>query len=133
VIIADPDMNEVRDITEKRDKVLRQRHAAIEAARKSKNIGILISRKAGQKREREALRVAQMMSDAGFETTAVEMDLVTQNKLDSFGLGAWVSTACPRLAIDDAASFSVPLLTVTEAEILAGKRAWDNYVFDEIV
>jgi 2-(3-amino-3-carboxypropyl)histidine synthase len=133
VLIADPVSGEVRDIAELKDRLLRQRHAAIEKARQSRNIGILLSTKQGQRRERAALRIRDMLTAAGFGTTLVELDLVTPQKLEAFGLDAWVSTACPRLAIDDHAAFSMPVLTVTEAEILAGKRSWDDYIFDEIV
>ena len=133
VIIADPERTEIRDISEFKDRVLRQRHAAIETAKQAKNIGILVSRMSGQKREKDAHHLSAILTAAGFETFIFEMGLITQAKLDAFGMDAWVSTACPRLAIDDHAAFSKPILTVTEAEILSGKRVWDNYIFDEIV
>jgi len=133
VIIADPNNNEVRDISEVRDRLLRQRHAAIEKARESVRFGILLSEKTGQRREKMARYVSQIISDAGLEPVMVEMDLITPQKLDAFGLDAWVSTACPRLAIDDYATYGRPVLTPIELEILLGKRAWNDYVFDEIL
>jgi 2-(3-amino-3-carboxypropyl)histidine synthase len=132
VFIADPVSGMVRDVVELKDRLLRQRHAAIEKARQSRNIGILLSSKQGQRRERVALRINESLTAAGFGTALVELDLVTPQKLEAFGLDAWVSTACPRLAVDDHATFSMPILTVTEAEILAGKRSWGEYIFDEI-
>jgi 2-(3-amino-3-carboxypropyl)histidine synthase len=132
VFIADPESGTVRDIVELKDRLLRQRHAAIENARPARRIGIILSTKQGQRRERAAVRVSEMLVAAGRETVLVELDLVTPQKLEAFGLDAWVSTACPRLAIDDNDAFLIPILTVTEAEILAGKRSWDDYIFDEI-
>ncbi|MDD4307765.1 MAG: diphthamide biosynthesis enzyme Dph2 [Thermoplasmata archaeon] len=132
VFAADPMTLEVRDMSEQRDRLLRQRHAAIERARSAKRIGIIISSKIGQRRERAAVAVVGMLESAGFTAILTEMDLITPAKLDTIGLDAWVSTACPRLAIDDSASFRTPVLTVPEAEILAGKRAWENYILDEI-
>jgi len=132
VLIANPVSGDVRDIVALKDRLLRQRHAAIEKAGQARRIGIILSTKQGQRRERAAVRVSEMLAASGHETVLVELDLVTPQKLESFGLDAWVSTACPRLAIDDHAAFPMPILTVTEAEILAGKRSWDDYIFDEI-
>ncbi|MCK5310177.1 MAG: diphthamide synthesis protein, partial [Thermoplasmata archaeon] len=51
----------------------------------------------------------------------------------ALGLDAWISTACPRLAIDDYSTYEKPILTPIELEILLGKRAWEEYAFDEIL
>ncbi len=132
VIAADPVTGEVRDMAPARDRMLRQRHAAIERARAAKSFGIIVSAKQGQRRAAAAHRISKLLSDAGLENVLVEMDLVTPGKLQNLGLDAWVSTACPRLALDDYAAFPVPILTPPEAEILVGTRSWSNYVFDEI-
>jgi 2-(3-amino-3-carboxypropyl)histidine synthase len=133
VLIADPVSSELRDIAEVKDRVLRQRHAAIERARQARRFGIIVSSKQGQRREMLAMRTSEILAATGIETVLVEMDLVTPGKLDTIGLDAWVSTACPRLAIDDHVAFSRPVLTPPEAEIMVGKRAWSDYIFDEIV
>ena len=133
VIIADPVNNEVRDISDVRDRVLRQRHAAIERARRARRFGIILSEKPGQRREKMAHYAWQLLQNNELESVIVEMDLVTPQKLDAFGVDAWVSTACPRLAMDDYAALSVPVLTPVELEILVGKREWEDYVFDEIL
>lgn len=133
VFIADPSNNEVRDISEVRDRMLRQRHATIEKAKEAKHFGILLSEKPGQRREKMAAYAKQLLDDKQINAVVIEMDLVTPQKLDAFGLDAWVSTACPRLAIDEYSAFSVPILTPIELEILLEKRAWDDYVFDEIL
>ena len=133
VIIADPVNNEVRDISEVRDRMLRQRHAAIEKAREAKRFGILLSEKPGQRREKVADYAKKMLSEKQLSSVIVEMNLVTPQKLDAFGLDAWISTACPRLAMDDYSAYEKPILTPVELEILLGKRAWDHYAFDEIL
>ena len=133
VIIADPVNDEMRDISEARDRLLRQRHAAIEKARDVKRFGILLSEKAGQRREKLAKFAKQLLSDSKIESVIVEMDMVTPQKLKAFGLDAWISTACPRLAIDEYSTYDRPILTPPELEILLGKRDWEDYVFDEIL
>ena len=53
-------------------------------------------------------------------------------KLRSLGFDAYVSTACPRIAVDDVAMYDKPLLTPQELEIVLGVRKWENYVFDQM-
>jgi 2-(3-amino-3-carboxypropyl)histidine synthase len=47
-------------------------------------------------------------------------------------MDCWVSTACPRLAIDDCALFVKPLLTPVELDIVLDLREWKEYKFDQI-
>jgi 2-(3-amino-3-carboxypropyl)histidine synthase len=132
VIAADPVSGRISDMAEARDRLLRQRHAAIERARMAERFGVMLSTKPGQRRMATAGHVSQMLASAGLSAVTVEFDTITPQKLESLGLGAWVSTACPRLAIDDFATFKAPVLTVPEAEILVGRRSWDDYALDEI-
>ncbi|MBO7204879.1 MAG: diphthamide synthesis protein, partial [Candidatus Methanomethylophilaceae archaeon] len=45
---------------------------------------------------------------------------------------AYVCTACPRIAMDDALRYDRPMLTPPELEVALGIREWDDYVFDQI-
>jgi len=132
VITADPATEEVGGVEELRAKVLRQRFGAIEMAKGAQRFGVLLSRKPGQRRETVALGIEKALTAHGKSAVVVEMDNVTEQKLDAFGLDCWVSTVCPRLAIDDYAMFSKPVITPVELEIALVKRAWEQYVFDEI-
>jgi 2-(3-amino-3-carboxypropyl)histidine synthase len=61
------------------------------------------------------------------------MDNIEPERVDSFrGFDALVSTACPRIAIDDRSRYRIPILTPPEVEILLGTRAIGAYKFDEI-
>ncbi len=132
VLIADPVVRETRTIHELKDRVLRQRHAVITQAQDKTRFGILLSTKPGQRREQLAHDLQIKLASAGKKATIVEVGTATPQKLDAFGFGAWVSTACPRLAIDDYLAYSQPILTPPELNILLGQRDWDDYVFDEI-
>jgi 2-(3-amino-3-carboxypropyl)histidine synthase len=48
------------------------------------------------------------------------------------GIDCFVSTACPRIAIDDYMQYKVPIITPIELDILLGYKKWDDYIFDEI-
>jgi 2-(3-amino-3-carboxypropyl)histidine synthase len=51
----------------------------------------------------------------------------------AFKVDAFVSTACPRIAIDDALRYKRPMLTPIELEVALGVRAWEDYAFDSIL
>jgi 2-(3-amino-3-carboxypropyl)histidine synthase len=57
---------------------------------------------------------------------------ITPERLISFKVDAYVSTVCPRVAIDDALRFTVPVLTPVEFDIIKGLKKWDQLAFDEI-
>jgi 2-(3-amino-3-carboxypropyl)histidine synthase len=132
VISADPVTGQVTDVADARDRMLRRRHAAIERARQARRVGIILSLKAGQRRLAPAIALRSALSAAGLDAVLVELDTVTPDRLLALGMDAWVSTACPRLAMDDFSSFEQPVLTVPEAAILLGEASWDDYSFDEI-
>jgi 2-(3-amino-3-carboxypropyl)histidine synthase len=47
-------------------------------------------------------------------------------------MDAYVSTACPRIAVDDQSTYPMPVLTPQELEIMLGRASWEGYVLDEI-
>lgn len=110
------------------DTLLRKRFAVIEKARGAKTIGIIVSTKSGQHRMGLARRLAALSPGA----VIVTMKEVSPDELLNLGFGAFVNTACPRLAYDDQVRFPVPVLSPQEFEILCGARDWENYAIDEI-
>jgi 2-(3-amino-3-carboxypropyl)histidine synthase len=132
VFIANPITEEVRTIDELRDRLLRQRHAVIHKAKESETFGVLVSTKPGQRRIPLALKIHNDFIRAGKKSVIVEMENVSSQKLNAFGLDCWVSTACPRLAIDDSAMFENPVITPIESEVVLGIREWEDYEFDQI-
>jgi 2-(3-amino-3-carboxypropyl)histidine synthase len=53
--------------------------------------------------------------------------------IDFYPVDAFVNTACPRIAIDDAVRYSKPLITPFELEVALGEKKWETgYQFDEI-
>ncbi|TAJ43540.1 diphthamide biosynthesis enzyme Dph2 [Methanofollis fontis] len=126
VVALDPYTGEVQEVNA--DRLLRRRFALIERARKAETIGIILSTKSGQARPDLAARLAALSERA----MVITMREVTAAEMTNFGCGAYVNTACPRLAYDDQVRFPVPLLSPQEFEILCGVRAWEDYAIDEI-
>jgi 2-(3-amino-3-carboxypropyl)histidine synthase len=129
----DPLVGEVRDMQEFKDKILRQRFAQIAKAKEAETFGIIIGEKKGQMRRGLALKIKEKLEKLGKKAYLISLREVSPENLLSFRkLDAFVSTACPRIAIDDAARYKQPLLTPVELEILLGEREWEDYGMDEI-
>ena len=126
VVALDPLTGTAQEVSG--DTLLRKRFAVIEKARGAKSVGIIVSTKYGQARMDLARRLAALMPGA----VIVTMKEVSPDELLNLGFGAYVNTACPRLAYDDQIRFPVPVLSPQEFEILCGARAWENYAIDEI-
>jgi 2-(3-amino-3-carboxypropyl)histidine synthase len=117
VLIVDPLMGEVREIEELKDRILRQRHAAIERAVEARKILVLVSTKIGQKRMEEAVRLRRLAEANDRTADIVLMEEFSPDQLLSYDADAFVSTACPRIAIDDYLRYPKPILTPIEMEI----------------
>jgi 2-(3-amino-3-carboxypropyl)histidine synthase len=135
VIAADPYTNTVRkqEIEDMKNNMLRQRYGAIVACRSARRFGILIGVKRGQQRLRLACEIQQMLESAGKKSLLITMDEFSPVSLQGFDIDCYVSTACPRIAIDDYLQYKKPVITPVELEIVLGRREWETYVFDEIL
>ena len=130
VVAADPVTGEVSEIDT--DPMLRRRFGAIARAADAKSFAVLVSKKPGQKRMELAERIKALGEAGGREMFLVYLDNIEPDRLLNLGAEAAVSTACPRVALDDAAKYKIPILTPPEFEVLLGEREWEEYVFDEI-
>lgn len=131
VIAADPYLNKAMQITP--EKFLRKRGGFISVSMNAKTFGIIVSTKSGQIRMDLALRLLEIAKKHGMKAQIIMMDLVTPEQLLAFKVDAYVNTACPRITIDDAERFHVPVLTPQEFEVVLGERLWDALVMDEIL
>jgi 2-(3-amino-3-carboxypropyl)histidine synthase len=133
VLIADPYLNEVREIDEFTDRILRIRFARITRASEAQKFGILVSSKEGQSRWELAKTLKKMIYNEGKEAYLILLNEINPPSLMPYmDLDAFIVTACPRIAIDDSKMYQKPLLTPQELEIVLGKRSWEDYEMDEI-
>jgi 2-(3-amino-3-carboxypropyl)histidine synthase len=130
VVIADPVSCDVSEIDP--DPLLRHRFGTIVRATKAKRFAVLISKKQGQKRMALARRIKELGEAKGKEMFLIYLDNIEPDRLINLGAEAAVSTACPRVALDDAAKYKIPILTPPEFEVLLGERPWEKYAFDEM-
>lgn len=136
VIACDPYTNEVRykELDELKDIILRQRYGAIARSRDAKVFGILLGTKKGQQRLELAHNIKKKLDENKKKSYIIAANHFTPSHLESFrNIDCFISTACPRIAIDDYMQYEIPIITPVELDILLGIKKWDDYQFDEIL
>ncbi len=126
-ILADPYDGTVRSLDTDRDRIIRQRYAMIEKARRSESFGIIVSTKPGQCNPQVALSIRNQLEEKGKTAILLYADEVLPEKLMDFAdIDAFVDTACPRLALDDPERFPKPILTRDEIMVAVGAWTWEE-------
>lgn len=121
------------EIANEKDKLLKKRYSLIALSKDANKFGIIISSKIGQRRLELAMRLKEEIEKMGKDAHLLVLDNVNPSLLRDFGkFDCLISTACPRIAIDDYDNFDSPILTPIEFEILIGKRDINEYVFDAV-
>ena len=131
VIIVDPERSAAHAEDIDVESFKRRRHAVIVSISNAESIGIIVSSKQGQERMALAKRLLKELRGTGRKGHIVLMDNVTPDALQDLGFEAYVSTACPRIALDDNERFGRPVATPMELMIALKKADWDDYRIDE--
>lgn len=126
-VIADPYEDEAYLINAEAEKIIKQRWASIEEARKAKTIGVLIGLKPGQEHLDEALHLKDEIEKIGKIVYLFAIREVVPEVLMEFPtIDAYVNTACPRISIEAPNKFSKPVLTVNEFRVISGELSWET-------
>ncbi len=111
---------------------IRRRCGVVARALDAESFGIIVSSKLGQERLGLARELLGLVEEHGKRGVIMVVDVVRPDQFLGLGFDALVSTACPRIALDDIESFRVPVLTPVELEIALGLRSWEDFRLDEI-
>ena len=133
LIAANPSDLSVRTLEELRDRIMKQRLAAIERAMDAKSFGVLVSSKLGQRRKALADTIVSEIAGSQREAMLIQTNVISPDIISHYPFDAFVSTACPRIAIDDYRMYRKPLLTPIEAEIAIGLKPFSAFRFDQIL
>ena len=126
-VAADPYDNRCFSIDAEAQKIIRQRWAGIEEAKKAKTIGVIVGLKPGQKHLEEAERVKAAVERHKKNAFLLAVREVSPEALMEFPtIDAYVNTACPRISIEAPSKFSKPVLTVDEFEVAFGEATWET-------
>ena len=136
VVAADPYTNQVhtQELDNMKDTILRQRYGAIAHSKNAKCFGILVGLKQGQQRMKQAIDIQETLQKRKKKSLLIALDYVSPGSLDGYrDIDCFVSTACPRIAIDDYLQYKRPIITPIELEIVLDKRPWEAYEFDQFL
>lgn len=126
-VVADPYSLEVFSVDDEAERIMRQRWRSLEAAQRVKTFGVLVGLKPGQMGLDQALRLKLKLEGKGKTAFLFAIDEVTPEALSEFpAVGAYVNTACPRLSVEDAQRFRVPVLSKNEVLVMLGEMSWEE-------
>jgi len=126
-IVADPYEKRAYSLDEEVRKILKQRWASIEEAKKAKNFAVLVGLKLGQKRLEEALSIKERLGKSGKTVHLLAVRNIIPETLMNFPtVDAYVNTTCPRISLDDASKFRKPVLTMNETLVVVGELSWEE-------
>ena len=112
--VLNPITGELRSVDDVRDRILRKRFAAIERARSAESFLVIVCSKIGQRRDQVADDIVEKIKASGKRAYKAFMNELSPQNLMAYRVDAFVSTACPRLAMDDYSRYDRPILTPTE-------------------
>jgi 2-(3-amino-3-carboxypropyl)histidine synthase len=128
VFLLDVYNNEVSDMHDFKEKIIRERAMAIDRFKRAKTIGIIIEAKFGQSFGSYDVLIDKFKK-ADKKTILISMSEITPEKIMNFyNVDAFVELACPRIAIDDYSRYEKPLLTFREALVAIGEKSWEELV-----
>ncbi|MBU2589737.1 MAG: 2-(3-amino-3-carboxypropyl)histidine synthase subunit [Nanoarchaeota archaeon] len=116
VIMLDPYTGQISEITEEEieERKRRLKGAYITFLHADK-IGILVSTKEGQNRQKEALKLKDNLIKKNKKAFIFIFDTLDFTQLNNFtDIDCWVNTACLRMAIEDYSKFSKPIINLDD-------------------
>lgn len=126
-IALDPYDNMAFSVDKEAEKILKQRWANIQEAKRAKTVAVLIGLKPGQKKLEQAFHVKEVLEEKGKTVSLFAIKEITPDAMMEFpSIDAFVNTACPRISLDDAVRYRKPVLTVNETLVVIGKLSWEE-------
>jgi 2-(3-amino-3-carboxypropyl)histidine synthase len=133
VFAANPLDGRLKELRGEKELFLKKRYAVIAKAMGARAFGIIVSSKRGQLRAKLGLELKKKIEAKGKRAFLLVGDLIKPEYLLGISVDALVSTACPRIALDDASSFRQPLLNPFELSIVLGEKRAGDYTLEELV
>lgn len=126
-VVADSYEKRAYSVESEAQRIRKQRMTSVSEAKKAETFGVLVGLKPGQNRLRDAIKIKDKLERRGKKALLFAAREITPEVLMQFPMvDAFVSTACPRLALDDSIRFSKPVLTVREALAAIGEVDWNT-------
>jgi 2-(3-amino-3-carboxypropyl)histidine synthase len=126
-VVADPYDDTATSVDAEAQRILKQRWAHVQEAKKAKTFGVLVGLKPGQKRLEKASHLKEKLEEQGKTAYLLALKEITPAALMEFpSIDTFINTACPRISLDDAARFKKPILTINETLVVMGTLPWEE-------
>jgi 2-(3-amino-3-carboxypropyl)histidine synthase len=126
VILIDPFNNEIHNMKEERDKIIRQRIFAINKVKNARKIGLIIGEKPGQ-HFGSFDYIKNKLEKDDKEVILITMNEITNDKLiNLYDIEAFIELACPRISTDDYLRFSKPVINYREALVVINDLSFEE-------
>lgn len=133
VFLVDVYNDEVSDMEEFKEKLIRQRAISIDKLKQAKSVGIIVEMKMGQ-RFGSTKDLIKKLEKNGMKAIMISMNEISVDKIANFyNIDAFVELACPRIAIDDFKKYPKPILTYREALVALGEKSWEEFLKEGVV
>ncbi len=133
VLILDLNTLRIRSIRKEVDDYLKKRYAILSRALDARRFCISVSSKIGQRRDFLVEILKNQLSSLGKEFFVSIDDDATPQNFENSRCDAVIFTGCPRVALDDQESYSMPVMTYAEFQQIFGFKDSGRYIMDEIV
>ncbi|RLI33772.1 hypothetical protein DRO53_04930 [Candidatus Bathyarchaeota archaeon] len=111
MVAADPYKGEALEVSELGERIKRRLKANLMRVGDASKVGVILGVKPGQFNPQQALKVKRSLERLGKQVSLLSLDEVNSQQLENFPeLEAYVSTACPRLGLDDGERWVKPLV-----------------------
>ena len=128
IILLDTYNMEIVTMEELKNKIIKQRAAAIDKIKDSKNLGIIVGTKPGQKFG-SFENIKKKLENLGKNVFILTIDEMTQDKLTNFyNIDGFIELACPRIAIEDYNKYNKPIITFKESLVVLNELKWEDLV-----
>jgi 2-(3-amino-3-carboxypropyl)histidine synthase len=107
---------ELENMENVKERFLKQRYATIAMAKDARTFGILISVKPGQMKLELAKKIKKKLEDREKKAYLLAFNEIKPEKLVGLDIDCYISTACPRIAIENRTEFKKPILNPDEIE-----------------
>ena len=128
VFLIDVYNGEVVDMDKLKNKVIKQRFAAIERIKTAKNIGIIVGTKPGQRFGNFKV-IIEKFRKLNNNVIVITMNEMTPDKLMNFyNIEGFIELACPRIAVEDYGKYNKPIITFRESLVVLNEMKWEDLI-----
>jgi len=114
-----------------RERFLKKRYGIAYTIQKVTDVGVVVCVKPGQLRMHTATALCDTLRQHGKKAQIIYANNISPAILDYSGFDLIVSTACPRIALEDYINYKLPMLTPQEALLGLGEKK--EYEIDQII